>query len=172
MENSFLIQKAKTYALKCHNGTNHTYDNKPYEVHLQNVVDYVIKYSHLVPSHSLEIVIATAWLHDVIEDCRETYNDVKSEVGVEIAEIVYALTNEKGKTRKERANSKYYEGIRLTQHARFIKICDRLANISYSINSGNRMLNGYRKEYNEFYNELYTTDYNEMWVELSKLLEE
>jgi hypothetical protein len=34
-------------------------------------------------------------VHDVIEDCRETCNDVKKATNEEIAELAYALTNKK-----------------------------------------------------------------------------
>ena len=59
-------------------------------------------------------------------------------------EIVYALTNEKGRNRAERANEKYFEGIRETPYAPFIKLVDRLANISYS-SSGNNAANQHMK---------------------------
>jgi hypothetical protein len=64
------------------------------------------------------------------------------------------LTNEKGKNRKERANAKYYEGIRNTPYAVFVKICDRIANVEYSKHSGSRMYDMYRKEFVDFIFEL------------------
>ena len=70
------------------------------------------------------------------------------------AEIVYALTNEKGRTRAERANERYYEGIRTTPYAPFVKMCDRVANMTYSArkdNSANTHMNDvYRSEWNHF----------------------
>ena len=79
------------------------------------------KYIHLLPNNRvISEVLAACWVHDVIEDCRETYNDVKNVLGERVADIAYALTNEKGKTRKERANDKYYEGIRNTPFALII----------------------------------------------------
>ena len=65
-------------------------------------------------------------------------------------EIVYALTNEKGRNRAERANEKYYEGIRETPYAPFVKLADRLANTSYAFSKGTadslRMSKVYREE--------------------------
>jgi len=60
------------------------------------------------------------YYHDSIEDARLTYNDVMKvarnmmteEQALMATEIVYALTNEKGRTRAERAGEKYYQGIR------------------------------------------------------------
>ncbi len=79
-------------------------------------------------------------MHDSIEDARLTYNDVTSVARMVMeetqakmaAEIVYALTNEKGRTRAERANDKYYEGIRTTPYAPMCKMADRLANVGYA----------------------------------------
>ena len=49
------------------------------------------------------------------------------------AEIVYALTNEKGRTRAERAGVKYYEGIRAVPYAPMVKLADRMANVRFSL---------------------------------------
>lgn len=167
---SELVTKAKDYAIKCHTETNHTYDGKPYETHLQMVVNYACKYAYMVEDDILEVVIASAWVHDTIEDCRQTYNDVKTELGVEVAEIAYALTNEKGKSRKDRANSLYYEGIRNTPYAGYVKICDRLANAAYSKQQGSKMIGAYQKEHNHFMAELFSVGFLPMWDELSELL--
>lgn len=119
-----------------------------------------------------------ALLHDTIEDARLTYNDVKRLVSShnsfhftdydkeedhtyhhilmineeDVADIVYAVTNEKGKNRSERANDKYYQGIRENKLAVIVKICDRLANVLYSKMMGSRMLDVYKKEHEHFIN--------------------
>ena len=99
-----------------------------------------------------------------------TYNDVKEVLGVEIAEVTYALTNEKGKSRKQRANDKYYEGIRNTPLATFVKLCDRLANVSYSKQQGSSMLDAYRKDQEYFTAQLYDAEFDVMFSELNDLL--
>jgi (p)ppGpp synthase/HD superfamily hydrolase len=86
----------------------------------------------------------------LIEDCRVSYNDVKEQLGQEAADIIYAVTNEKGKNRKERANDKYYEGIRNTPGAVFVKLCDRIANVQYSKMTKSRMFEMYKKENDDF----------------------
>jgi hypothetical protein len=130
---SELVLKAKDYAILKHFETNHKYDGKPYEVHLEMAFEFACKFVHLLPDDkTISEVLAAVWAHDVIEDCRQNYSDVKNVLGEIVAEIVYALTNEKGKNRKERANDKYYEGIRNTPFADYVKICDRLANVTYS----------------------------------------
>ncbi len=163
-----LSEKARTLAKTWHEDTNHTYDGKPYEYHLNMVVENVYRYASLVDD--LEVALAAAWLHDVIEDCRITYNDVKITLSSsDVADIVYALTNEKGKNRAERANARYYEGIRNTPMASFVKICDRLANVLHSVKSGT-MTNVYLKEHDKFKSELYDEKYKVMFDELERLL--
>lgn len=145
-----LIERAKNYAIDCHQSVNHFYDNKSYSVHLEMVYEYGKKYSYLLPEEDVEIVLAACWAHDIIEDTRRTYNDVKIALNPQVADIVYALSNEKGKNRAERANTKYYDGINNTPYATFCKICDRLANVKYSKESGSKMIDVYRKENESF----------------------
>lgn len=167
-----LIDRAEQYAKKCHEETNHTYDGHPYMVHLQMVISFVNKYAPIyLDEKYLEIVSAAALCHDVIEDCRQTYNDVKKALGDEHAtNIVYALTNEKGKTRAERANTKYYAGIKGTPGATFTKLCDRLANVKYGLHNTSNMLETYREELDTMRKHLFREDYMEMWNELNEML--
>jgi len=137
---------ALSWAIAKHKEVNHFYDGKAYEYHLWMVHDTAKMFLHLVPKEYHEAVLATCWLHDTIEDCRVTYNDIKKEFGFEIAEMVYALTNEKGRNRKERANEKYYEGVKDTLYAAFVKICDRIANVKHSFETGSSMFDKYMEE--------------------------
>lgn len=106
------------------------------------VADSVYKYGHHVCAGGADVLplFFGAYYHDSIEDTRLTYNDVvkiakqwmDDQQALMAAEIVYALTNDKGRTRAERAGEKYYQGIRDTAYAPFMKLADRLANITYS----------------------------------------
>lgn len=164
------VSAAQKYAIRCHLGTCHEYDGLPYTVHLQMVFQYAAKYAHLLPEESKAVLFAAAWTHDVIEDCRQTYNDVKNVCGIEVAEVVYALTNEKGKNRNERANDKYYRGIQENKCAVFVKVCDRLANVAYSKSKGSSMLDRYRKEQKHFKEKLMNVTLLPMFDELDELL--
>jgi (p)ppGpp synthase/HD superfamily hydrolase len=170
--NSEVVENAQKYAIKCHRETNHTYDNLPYEVHLRMVYDFGVRFEHLLPQNTKEYALAACWTHDTIEDCRQTYNDVKTACGEQVAELTYALTNLKGKNRKERAGDAYYEGIRNTPMARFVKLCDRLANVKYSLETGdNRMWQTYKQENPHFTSQLYDEALQEMFDELEKLFQ-
>lgn len=138
------------FAIEAHSKVNHLYDGKPYSVHLAMVAMYGQKYLDAIPDQCWETVLNACWLHDTIEDCRLTYNDIKQVAGYEVAEIVYAVTNDKGKNRKERAGENYYKGIRETAWAKYVKLCDRLANVKYSADTNSRMIEVYRKENESF----------------------
>ena len=125
------IEEIREHAHMLHDSVNQRYDeNHPYSVHLDMVADLVLKYGH-------------------------TYNDVKKgaslfmndEQAYQAAEMVYALTNEKGRTRAERSNDRYYAGIRETPYAPFLKLADRLANITYSCSMSNRINNHMKEVY-------------------------
>ena len=151
-------------AAKIHENVNQHYDGHPYFYHLNEVVTNVIDFLPMIVNVKEDIlpVIFAGYFHDSIEDARLTYNDVKkialkymSEEQATLAvEIVYALTNEKGRNRAERANEKYYEGIRRTPYAPLVKACDRLANYEYSVQTCSRMVEMYRKEMEEFINHI------------------
>lgn len=165
-----LIEKSKTYATEKHRAVNHFYGQFRYEHHLHSVFQIGQKFIDLIPKDAQEIVLAACWCHDMIEDTRETYNDVKKVVGEEVADLVYAVTNEKGKNRKERANDKYYHGIVNQPYATFIKLCDRIANCEHN----GDMNDLYRKEYPHFRNALANpieaVDYTSMWKHLEDVL--
>ena len=162
---------AKDYAIRRHREVNHHYNALyPYAYHLQMTVEVANQFIHLIPETDRSDVIGGCWTHDIIEDGRETFNNVKHATNEVIAEYAYALCNEKGRTRKERANSKYYQGIKSYKHAGFIKLCDRIANVSFSVTEGSSMIKMYRDEYQYFYDSLYDGRYDEMWDYLYKLL--
>lgn len=165
-----MIEETKNYAIKCHADTCHYYDTHLYSYHLQMVVDVAERFLHLIPEKYREIVISACWAHDLIEDTRISYNDVKNVTCTEVAEISYALTHEKGRNRSDRANDKYYQGIRKTPFATFVKICDRIANIQYSMTNRTNMLDMYRQETPSFIEALYDESYSEMFDYLENLV--
>ena len=162
------------WCIEQHRKTNHFYGDLPYEYHLQMAYDEALKYIHLIPEEYQAEVLAGIWVHDVIEDARQTYNDVLKATSYLTAEFSFALSNEKGKTRKQRANSKYYAGIRALAFADYLKICDRLANVTHGVRTGGSMAKGYRKENPHFRKNIDTAtvtgrDYTEMWNALDDL---
>lgn len=167
-----ILEITKAYAIKCHTETNHLYDDKPYEVHLQMVINAAEQFIHLIPEEARLEVLSGCWVHDCIEDCRQTYNDVKKATSVAVAELAYALTNEKGKNRDERANDKYYNDMKATPYAVFIKYCDRIANATYAQQQQSRMFGVYQRENDAFINKIHQPAYDEMATYLKGLFTE
>jgi (p)ppGpp synthase/HD superfamily hydrolase len=152
----------KGWCIEQHRNTNHFYDTYlPYEFHLRMVenvaLEFMDEYLRTVQGDLVdaqETIIKACYGHDLIEDCRVSYNDVKKYLGQEAADIIYAVTNEKGKNRAERANDKYYKGILESDGAVFVKLCDRIANVQYSKMSRSQMFEVYKKENSNFVNKL------------------
>jgi (p)ppGpp synthase/HD superfamily hydrolase len=184
---------AINWIINQHKNTNHFYDGElPYSFHLKMVVNVFEDFKHLLPENlyiktdkrasdedvTQRVVGLACWGHDLIEDTRVSYNDVKNRLDNAgysyIVDIIYAVTNEKGKNRNERANEKYYEGIRSTPGAVFVKLCDRIANVQYSKMMKSRMFEMYGKEQFKFQKMLgrYTDnqELEPMFAHLDKLL--
>jgi hypothetical protein len=159
-----LIEQIREQAHELHLSVNQTYGNGlPYGYHLDMVASGVCIFGHLVCQEVEDVVpiLFGAYYHDSIEDARLSYNDVRKvadkmmskKQALMATEIVYALTNEKGRSRAERANEKYYAGIRQTPYAPFVKLCDRLANITFSCSAdpnNNHMKEVYKNEMYHF----------------------
>lgn len=148
-----------------HDSVNQKYNaTLPYGYHLDMVARYAADYGHEVLADAADLLplLFGAYFHDSIEDARLSYNDVTRRAAAFMtdaqafmaAEIVYALTNDKGRTRSERAGERYYAGIRATPYAPFVKLCDRAANTAFSARAtdgGNsRMCSVYAGEWPHF----------------------
>ena len=134
-----------------HAQTNHMYDEYlPYEFHLRMVAKVGDQFAHLLPSHIKAHVLRSLWGHDLIEDARVNYNECAKHLGRKVADLIYAVTNEKGHNRGERACAAYYKGIRDEEGADFVKLCDRIANVQYSKLTQSRMFEMYKAENKHF----------------------
>lgn len=143
--------RAIRYAVSAHHEVNESYDGAPYSLHLAMAAHFGDRFSYLLPAEERADTLAAIWLHDVIEDCRRSYNDLKNAFTEKVAELVFAVTNDRGRTRGERAGENYYRGIVATPFATYVKLCDRLANAQYSAAMGDeRMVGVYHSELDAF----------------------
>ncbi len=147
------IEVAKAFANLLHVDAGQTYDKLPYITHCQSVVDVLLHFNETDKS-----ILAAAYLHDVVEDCGVSLVTIEDIFGPKIAKLVYAVTDEPGANRKER-KEKTYKKILTVEDAVKIKLADRIANLTHSVNSGNeRMFRMYLKEAAEFEKALYEED--------------
>lgn len=166
------LDRVAERAFQAHTDCNHKYAaDLPYSFHLKMAAAVADQFKHLLSGKrehyvveadlmlsDYEIAKSAVYFHDAIEDARMTYNDVRKLIGEMAADAVYAVTNEKGKNRAERANDKYYQGIRETPLSTFVKLCDRIANVKYGQMVRSRMAEMYGKENPDFVKKL---GYNE-----------
>lgn len=165
------MYKAMLFALTTHHRVRQRYDSYPYFYHINMVTKFALKFSHIM-DNNINVILG-AIFHDLIEDCRLTYNDVKEKWGVEVADIVFACTELRGKNRSERHGKEYYDLLQTTETGSFVKICDVIANMTQGTITGSGMLTKYRTGYNKFKELLYRDKFKEMFDYIeSNLLED
>lgn len=146
-------------------------DGIPYSFHLRAVVEQVYKFKYLLKSEKeIALAIAGAWGHDLIEDARVTYNDIKQDWGQELADIIYCCTEEKGRNREERHSSKYYSELSKNDLAVFVKLCDIIANAKFSLLTNSNMYEKYKKEYPKLKDSIYRLQFADMFEYLERIL--
>ncbi len=124
-----VVVKAYTYAEMAHSTAPTRLSGERYFIHPYNVA--II----LCDMHMDVQTIAAGLLHDVVEDTGKTYDDIKREFGVEIADMVDGVTKlskVKYRTKEERqAESLRKMIIAMSKDIRIviIKLADRLHNI-------------------------------------------
>jgi (p)ppGpp synthase/HD superfamily hydrolase len=155
-----VYREARMVAVKAH--SNQSYDEIfPYEKHLDDVVEVLEKFGF-----SGKFIVA-GYLHDSIEDDGISYNDIKKHFGVDVAEMVYCVTDELGRNRKEK-KEKTLPKTASNPDAIILKLADRIANIQHG-----GKIDMYLKEYNEFKGALFLNtpkDGKAMWDHLDVLL--
>jgi (p)ppGpp synthase/HD superfamily hydrolase len=87
MTDDDLIARARAMATRAHASQKRKYSGEPYIVHPEHVA------SILAETGLPASVVAAAWLHDVIEDCNVTSDEIASEVSPEVAQLVLEVTD-------------------------------------------------------------------------------
>lgn len=153
-------KEARMVGVKAH--SNQSYDEIfPYEKHLDDVVDVLKRFGF-----SGKFIVA-GFLHDGIEDDGLSFNDIKKHFGLEVAQMVYDVTDEQGRTRVEK-KEKTLPKTAGNPDAIIVKLADRIANIEHG-----GKIDMYAEEYNQFKGALYLNtpaDGKPMWDHLEVLL--
>jgi len=153
-------KEARMIAIQAHG--NQTYDDiYPYIKHIDDVVDVMKRFGY-----SGKYIIA-AYLHDIVEDTALSYNKIKKRFGLEVAEMVYCVTDELGRDRAEK-KAKTLPKTASNPNAIELKLGDRIANIEHGGKIGM-----YRDEYEQFHGALFLNtpkDGAPMWEHLEVLL--
>lgn len=155
---------------------NQKYDNNlPYSFHTDIVLLQGLKFLHLIPDSVDKFVVKCGLKgHDLIEDARLSYNDIKKVLndiltknglygeelsfdeissnpylGIpkKVAEVIFKCTDYQGRTREERKPNGYYNELVKDKLAVFVKISDIIGNTKYSLLKNTPMFGMYKKEW-------------------------
>lgn len=123
-----IVDKARKFAQRAHRTQLRKYTGQPYFVHLDEV-------AKLCARHGCnKRTVAAAYLHDSIEDQNVSYDEIHSAFGQDVADMVWALTDEAtvqgGPNREQR---KKVDRERLAQapaDTQSVKCADMISNTS------------------------------------------
>ena len=116
-------QKALTFALKAHEGQTRKKSDIPYIYHPLNMACHA-----LAMNIKDDAVIAAILLHDVVEDCGYTYDDLP--VDDEVKNLVKLMTHQKDDGNRDKMMKAYFKGLASDPKAALIKCIDRCNNIT------------------------------------------
>lgn len=147
--------------------------NLPYSFHLKAVRTHATKLCGMInddmfnnqallgnnylDASDFTIVGCTADGHDLIEDARQTYNDIKNKassiggvigsLATQIADAIFACTESTGRNRTERHDAAYIARLISLRNACIAKIADISANVLFGITTGSDMPSKMKKEW-------------------------
>lgn len=171
---SRLLRDARSIAQREH--LMKTWGGWSYQVHLDRTDDVLVDFGYGEPTVEGYQRRVAMQFHDIIEDCGWSYNDVKSFVKdsigtkwnsyIEIANIAFALTDEKGKNRKTRKPDELYEEMVQKPDYVICKLADRIVNLERDGSMGKQ----YAEEYADFRKKLYRVGWcDNMWEHLDSI---
>lgn len=143
----------------------------PYSFHLKAVASQMQLFKKYIPAGTMMgyAVLMGAYGHDAIEDARLTYNDIINldftnnqfaslSTDVEIktinkiaADIIFGCTESTGKNRSERHDFAFFKRLLSNKYSVFVKLCDLIANIKYSLLENSSMYLTYKVEWNTIF---------------------
>jgi len=168
-----LLRDAADFGPKIHAERGLTYSDLPYQVHLQMVVNFGNYFRPLLNISQEEFyeVVMALWLHDTVEDCGISYGFIEKRYGKAVAEYVWSVTGF-GRNRKER-NACVQPKIKGNLIPTFIKMCDRLANVTFSkfFDPGSRMYGLYVVEWKEFKEKYWLKELEQMFDYMDKMID-
>jgi (p)ppGpp synthase/HD superfamily hydrolase len=123
-----LEQKAKEFAANAHFGQTRKYTGALYIIHPEAVASIIREVKHT------EEMLAAAWLHDVVEDCGVTLQEIQDNFGWNVSNLVDWVTNPKPvglnrKVRKQLEAKKIRLAPAAAQTSRLADILDNIPTI-------------------------------------------
>lgn len=180
-----MLDKIRNYAQECYNNANCEYDGTNYFTHIQMVYDVVETYRDVFKSDiDFRNTLGASLTHDLLEDTKESYNNIATVCGIDIANITLAVTDVPANNRLMKHLLTMHKTVK-DYRAIVLKMCDIYANASYSKQQINKTSNksmyhkyvveyAYRKPIFQLslkWYDGYLNHYalNELWNELDKI---
>ena len=113
------VVKAREFARAKHNKQLDDMGKSYFDAHIEQVVRVLQQVTND------EVMLAVGYLHDTIEDTDTTYQELLSEFGKDIANLVMELTHD-----GQKDNKGYYFPRLVSKRAIVIKFADRISNLS------------------------------------------
>lgn len=140
-----MCYEAYLLAKKEHQGQKRKYTDEPYLEHLLNVCDMVEGKSGEFNDES----ICAALLHDVVEDTKISFLEIREKFGSKVARLVYQVTNKSKLTDGDRQTRKQIDLLHLQKacpEAKTIKLADMIDNMPSIIEHDPEFAKVYMKE--------------------------
>ena len=120
---------AMLFAMEKHKDHKRKYTGAPYYTHLAEVAGIV---AAVAPSeeHVSDIWISTAWLHDCVEDCNVTGEELVANFDLDVVHGVMALSDLETGNRKTRKKLSRERLGRAPAWVQTIKVADLISNTS------------------------------------------
>ncbi|MFB4168027.1 HD domain-containing protein [Virgibacillus sp. JSM 102003] len=148
-----MIQRAKAFAEKAHEGQKRKSSDAKYITHPIRVAERLEK------SGFSEEVICAGYLHDVVEDTSYEIGDIESVFGPRIAHLVAAHTEDKSKSWRERKLHTIDTVKNAEKEVKYLIVADKLDNLlsmeeEYA-RQGDKLWESFNAGYNQqkWYNE-------------------
>lgn len=116
---------AMIFAREAHKEQRRKYTNNPYVDHLAEVAGLVATVSPYSPA-----MIAVAWLHDCVEDCGVSIDEIEMKFGLEVAIGVSGLSDVEQGNRAERKHLSRERLATCSSWIQTIKVADLISNTS------------------------------------------
>jgi len=131
MDVQTIYQKTIIFATLKHLENNQTItdSNLPYVIHLSNVAMEILIASHHTEEFDLNLATQVALLHDTLEDTNTTFDELKLEFGIEVAEGVSALSKNDNLPKEEKMLDSLNRISKQKKEIWAIKLADRITNL-------------------------------------------
>ena len=138
-----IVTRVREFATKAHSGQVRKYTGEPYINHPKEVADIV---SSVTDDRNM---IAAAWLHDVVEDCGISIEEIRTVFGDDVCYLVESLTDVSTKSDGNRAARKAIDRAHIARssvRAKTIKLADLISNTSSIVNHDPEFAKVYLRE--------------------------